>query len=375
MASTREAVANERLAVMAADGTSTQRDAALAAFNPERFGFRPFRSGWIRYDEHLGPIVICALGWEHAEAPSWYFDGFERTELDALSLIVKLQDKTWGMPPEDLVPVNLLAVIQDTGGANLVAYELDKGFNIDGWLGFVIGAGSSTGTLVSHMLGVHESIRGARDIGWYLKVVQGYLALSTGHRAMSWTFDPMRGANARLNLEKLGARINELAINKYGVLRSSLYGDVPSDRFAATWDLFSPRTWERIGAVHAGRHVPLEPGDVSDVLEITAETSLRILSQRPERVKYRIPGDIDALMRTDPHYAITWREEMRAALTGCITTKIGVRGAVETEGPVAMSVRTTAGDYAITGFATGHDEHGVRASYYVFERKQDDQKG
>lgn len=347
---------------------STSVDEALAAFDPARFGFRPFESGWIKDDQELGPIVICAIGWEHAQTPSFDFDEFGPRDMDPLMLIVRLQDRTWGMPPEDLVPVNLLAVLADTGGCVLVAYLLDKGFNADGWLGFVIGAGGSTGTLVSHMLGVHEAVRGARDIGWYLKIVQAYEALRTGHDAMSWTFDPMRGANARLNLEKLGAYVDELAIDKYGLLRSSLYGDVPSDRLLARWDLCDPATHQRIAAVHAGTYHPLSPRDLLDVPEIVPAESARVLATLPNRVCYRIPGDIDVLMRDDPHAAIAWRSDMRRALTGFVTTKSREIGEVEAKGPVAVRVLTDPGRYRITGFATAHDEQGDRVSYYVLDR-------
>src|SRR5262249_20567325 len=160
---------------------------------------------------------------------------------------------TWGMPPELLVPSNVLAIMADTGGAVLAAYDPALGFTAEGWLGFIIGLGSSTGMLVSHMLGVREDVRGAADIRWSIKLIQAHEALRTGHHAMSWTFDPMRGANARLNLEKLGTVVHTLTIDKYGVLPSTLYGDVPSDRFTASWDLLDPATAERLQMVYDGR--------------------------------------------------------------------------------------------------------------------------
>ena len=65
------------------------------------------------------------------------------------------------MPPEELVPVNILAILPDTGGSVLVAYREELGFNADGWLGFAIAAGAAP-ALVSHMLGVREEQRGTR---------------------------------------------------------------------------------------------------------------------------------------------------------------------------------------------------------------------
>ncbi len=346
---------------------------ALAAFNPERFGLRPFHNGWLKEDNELGPIVFCELGWEHAQAPSYDYDGYDRRDIDALTLVVRLQARVWGMPGEELVPVNLLAVLRDTGGALLVAYQLAKGFNYDGWLGFVIGAGSPSGTFVSHMLGVHETVRGARDIGWYLKVVQAYIALRNGHTKMQWTFDPMRGANARLNLEKLGAVVDELSIDKYGILRSVLYGDVPSDRFTARWDLHSTATYRRLFDVHTRVHHTRLPSSVSDLPELTTEASAVLRARAPMRMRYRIPGDIDALMQSDPAKATHWRQEMREVLTGLLPTKTRVFEDVESDGPAAISVHSSLGDYRITGFASGLTEAGERDNYYVLERGRTNQ--
>ncbi len=177
------------------------------------------------------------------------------------------------MPPEELVPVNILAILPDTGGSVIVAYREELGFNADGWLGFVIAAGGRSGTLVSHMLGVREEQRGTRDLGWHLKLLQGYEALRAGHRSAVWTFDPMRGANARLNLEKLGATVRELTLDKYGVLRSDLYGNVPSDRFTAYWDLVSTTTHGRLEDVRTERYLGPDPELVRDLPEITPDNA------------------------------------------------------------------------------------------------------
>lgn len=344
----------------------TATEAALAALHPGRFGFAPFRNGWIKDFPGLGGVAFTALGWPHAQSPSYDRVGGERVPMDPLNLVVWLQARVWGMPPELLVPSNVLGIIPDTGGAVLVAYEMAKGFNADGWLGFIIGLGARSGILVSHMLGVREDARGAHDIGWYLKLLQGYEALRTGHQAMIWTFDPMRGANARLNMEKLGTTVRDLTLDKYGVLRTTLYGEVPSDRFTAHWDLLAPRTLDRIDTVRAGAYRPLSPADVAALPEVTPATLAELLAAHPDRVRYRIPGDIDALARDDPPAAIRWREEMRTVVAALLTTKRARIGDDGATGPIADGYEPTAGDYAITGFATGI-EGSDRTSYYVME--------
>jgi chorismate synthase len=347
-------------------GISAETDevTAVTAFDPRRFGWSPFGSGWIRSDPTLGEIVITALGWQHALAPSFDTQDGQRKPMDPLELVVELQRQVWGMPSELLVPTNVMAILPDGGGAVLAVYQRSKGFNADGWLGFAIALGSANGTYVSHMLGVREDLRGAHDLGWAIKVVQGYEALRTGHRDMIWTFDPMRGANARLNLEKLAARVDEFTIDKYGVLRSTLYGEVPSDRFTARWNLRSPAVHARIDQVRDGSYQPLKLDDLAGLPDATSPGE-------PPKLRYSIPGDIDELMRTDPKRAIHWRQEIRAALSGRVKTKSAEIGDVDRDGFVAVTVKTVPGPYSITGFATGSDTAGQRQSAYLLTRRDE----
>ena len=133
---------------------------AVAALHPERFGLRRHRDGWRKSIPGLGNVVFAPLGWQHAQCASYDLVDGAREPLDALRFVVRLQARVWGMPPEELVPVNILAILPDTGGSVLVAYREELGFNADGWLGFAIAAGGRSGTLVSHMLGVREEQRG-----------------------------------------------------------------------------------------------------------------------------------------------------------------------------------------------------------------------
>ncbi len=356
---------------MTASGSSTGRlqPAADEAFHPRRHGFEPDGTGWRRTLAGIGGVVIRPLRWEHAHLPSYEDVEGTPVPMDALRFLVELQRRTWGLPPEDLVPANLLSVLADTGGSVLVAYRHEQRFNADGWLGFAIAAGARSGTLVSHMLGVRDELRGVGDLGWHLKVVQAHEALRAGHTAATWTFDPMRGANARLNIEKLGARVELLTIDKYGLLPSSLYGeDVPSDRFTASWDLASLSTTERIDAVRAGTYQSLTPANLL-VPEVTPANVAAVAASGVERVRYRIPGDIDQMVRTDPSRALAWRQEMRAVLTSLITTRRAVVAGDPAEGVCDVSVDERPGDYVIDGFASGVEPAGERVSFYVLSRR------
>lgn len=344
-------------------------EAAVAAFDPGRFGFERAGNGWVKDFADLGPVAVTTIGWQHAQVRSLLTtEHSELTELDGLELVVELQRVTWGMAPEELVPGNVLAVLAETGGAVIVAYRRGVGFNLDGWLGFAIGFGSPSGRMLSHMLGVREEARGQHDIGWYLKVMQAHVALNQGYRGMDWTFDPMRGANARLNLEKLGGVVRELTIDKYGTLSSALYGDVPSDRFTVHWDIQARATAERVHAVARGDYRGPDLADVAALPAVIPESVAGLVAAGAPRLRYQIPGDVDHLMRDDPATAIAWRQEMRRVLPQLLTTRSARLAPGQESDPLEVGIATIERDYVITGIATGLDDTGRRQSWYLFDR-------
>jgi chorismate synthase len=342
---------------------------AVAALHPERFGLRRHRDGWRKTIAGLGEVVFAPLGWQHAQCASYDLADGAREPLDALRFLVRLQARVWGMPPEELVPVNILAILPDTGGSVIVAYREELGFNADGWLGFVIAAGGRSGTLVSHMLGVREEQRGTRDLGWHLKLLQGYEALRAGHRSAVWTFDPMRGANARLNLEKLGATVRELTLDKYGVLRSDLYGNVPSDRFTAYWDLVATTTHGRLEDVRTERYLGPDPELVRDLPEITPDNAEQLAKAAPAAARYRIPADIDQLMSEDACRANDWRSEMRTALSPFMTIKSARAPRAADATPVEIGVDLRPGAYDVVAFTTDVQAPDDRENWYVLRRR------
>jgi chorismate synthase len=344
-------------------------DTAREVLQPDRFGFRAHRQGWLRDFPDVGDVAFASLAWPHAQVSSYHEEASQWKTTNALGLLVRLQQRVWGFPPDEAVPVNVLSILEDTGGAVIVAYDPDKGFNSTGWLGFGIGMGTRSGVLYSHMLGVREDIRGGSDLGWYLKVLQAHLALESGHHAMTWTFDPLRGANARLNVEKLGARMINLTIDKYGVMRSALYGNVPTDRFTAYWNLIDPATHQRLDGVADRSYKPLTLADIENLPEATPESLEEIVRAQPEAVAYRIPGDVDVLMQTDAEAAVHWRQQMREVLGELMTLRRAkLDRAAGKEDPIGVEIEIAPGPYEATGFATGIDSVGERSSYYVLTK-------
>jgi predicted GNAT superfamily acetyltransferase len=167
---------------------------------------------------------------------------------------VALQEATWGRGFSERVPAAILQVGPKVGGVTAGA------FLADGRLaGFVFGlTGIRHGVLAhwSDMLAVVPDLQGS-SIGTRLKDYQRARCEALGVKVIYWTFDPLVARNAHLNLNKLGARIDEFVGNMYGVTDSTQMGPLPTDRFVAAWDLddfrIAERRARRVGSSPAAR--------------------------------------------------------------------------------------------------------------------------
>lgn len=215
----------------------------------------------------------------------------EISEADDLKKVLKVQKKAWGWKDIEVAPVHILALLQDTGAGVFGAYD-QKGEIV----GFAAGLGSSkpdpiTGKpmLISSMLAVADKNLRSNGIGRELKTVQAFSAYQNGYPSMKWLYDPERGANAYLNISKLGAMAEEFYIDKYGYMASGLYGKkVPTDRFRAVWRFTEPATVDKmLGISNSEVNV--------DDLPIATDTYL----PDSDKVLVQISSDIDAIKDED----------------------------------------------------------------------------
>ncbi len=140
-----------------------------------------------------------------------------------------LQRAVWGAD-DTADPADLMMVIQHEGGLVAGAFE-------DGRLvGYVFGFPTATAGLQhSHRLAVLPEMRG-RGLGARLKWYQADWCLARGITRVRWTFDPLRLANAALNVERLGAMVSTYLPNYYGVM-AGINAGTTSDRLLADWRL------------------------------------------------------------------------------------------------------------------------------------------
>jgi predicted GNAT superfamily acetyltransferase len=226
---------------------------------------------------------------------------------------VELQRLTWGADFNEVVPATILKISSMVGGVTAGAFDQEGRL-----LGFVFGmTGVERGELVhwSHMLAVVEEARNL-GLGRRLKELQRDLLAQRGVQRIYWTFDPLVGRNAHLNLNRLGARVREYVPDMYPGTGSKLH-NFGTDRFVVMWPVASGAPVERPGAGRRA-YAPAEllpllaqapivntRGEGEPVEEVAEETS--------PRVRVEVPADLEPLLHSRGDTVLRWRYSTRAA--------------------------------------------------------------
>jgi len=234
----------------------------------------------------------------------------ERADYDAC---VRLQREVWGLSDLEITSAIQLVATVHAGGLLLVAETPGEG--VVGFCYAFAALRDGAGHLHSDMLAVRTSARGL-GVGLRLKWAQREEALRRGLRLVTWTFDPMRAANARLNLHHLGARARELLPDFYGETTSTLHHGLPTDRLLVLWELDSPRVVRRA----AGEAAPAVEGaplvnDVTWCDGLPVSSPVR-LDASPAELHLEIPADWDAVCRADAGRAREWQQVVGQAFRG-----------------------------------------------------------
>ena len=232
----------------------------------------------------------------------------ERADYDAC---VRLQREVWGLSDLEITSAIQLVATVHAGGLLLVAESAGEA------VGFCYAFAALRGGeahLHSDMLAVRPAARGL-GVGPRLKWAQREEALRRGLNLVTWTFDPMRAGNARLNLHRLGAVAREVLPDFYGTTSSALHHGLATDRLLARWDLHSPRVARRAaGEAATTPDFDALPAlnEVSGHGEVPASTPPR-LDLDGKELLLEIPGDWDAVVRADPGLAREWQDVVRRA--------------------------------------------------------------
>lgn len=220
---------------------------------------------------------------------------------DECEQVRSIQRRCWGFSQEDegLYPPLLLSVSQN-GGTVLGAFDGER------MIGYLFGypalhdpAGQRILKIYSQTMGVLPEYRN-QGVAERLKQAQRDRALALGIELITWTFDPLEGANAYLNLHKLGGIARTYKRNLYGEHFGRLNEGQPTDRFLVEWWIARERF--RVPDLRVG-------SDVTQVEGVGAQQRLvRFdLTRTDDVVMVEVPEDIQAIRRADLELAREWR--------------------------------------------------------------------
>ena len=236
-----------------------------------------------------------------------------------------LQSRVWG--PDDLVHVPALVLItaQENGGLVIGAFAGDQ------LVGFVCGfPGIHRDGRFKHasqLMAIDPEFQGS-GIGYHLKLAQRRVVLNQGLELITWTFDPLAGINANLNIKKLGCICVQYLVNFYGTTESGLNAGMPTDRLLAEWWVRRPEVARRLeGAEHT------LPAGVPVANQVAAHNGHGLpynrryaLDLAAPALLVDLPANIYEIKRRDMDLARAWRQEMREILAGYFQRGYGLTG-------------------------------------------------
>ncbi|HMQ50950.1 MAG TPA: GNAT family N-acetyltransferase [Anaerolineae bacterium] len=226
----------------------------------------------------------------------------------------EIQRTTWGFTDLMVFPYTQLISAAHNGGVLLGAYD---GPELVGFVYGYLGMSGSKLYLFSQRMGVLPKYQ-SQGIGTKLKLAQRDQMLRQGIDLIVWTYDPLLGKNANLNIEKLGGIVRHYARDIYGAVNNPLQIGLSTDRFLLEWELMSARVRERIRTSKPSQksedwinHQGYEfvnyaawdgelPRPVASDLELDSPVLL-----------VQIPPDLNAIKRVDLGLARGWRESTR----------------------------------------------------------------
>jgi chorismate synthase len=225
---------------------------------------------------------------------------------------VDLQQHTWGPGFNEVVPINVLRVVQKAGGIAAGAFTTTGEL-----LGFVFGiTGIEAGVPVhwSDMLAVYSHVRD-QGVGDALKRYQRTALLARGVQRIYWTFDPLESRNAHINFVRLGVIARAYERDLYGASDSPLHAGIGTDRLIVTWEIASQRVLRRLqGLAHPMPHWEALPV----VNPVRYERGVLVcaapvLTLEADHLRIAIPADIQELKTHAAAVAADWRTRTRAA--------------------------------------------------------------
>lgn len=227
---------------------------------------------------------------------------------DEMLLVHQLQRQIWGLAEPDvgLYPPLLVSAAKN-GGVVMGAFENATGQMVGFLFGFLGREPGGPLKLCSQTMGVLKEWRG-QGVAEALKRMQRERAIVQGLPLITWTYDPLEGPNAHLNLHKLGAISRTYWRDVYGSNFGALNAGLPTDRLVVEWWVNQPPRQTEAAAFDSAQPVFEVAGTGLERRVIRANLNLDTTPLQLE-----IPADIHPLKTADMNLALDWRLNIRAA--------------------------------------------------------------
>ncbi|MBE7468364.1 MAG: GNAT family N-acetyltransferase [Anaerolineae bacterium] len=225
---------------------------------------------------------------------------------DEMRLVHQLQRQIWGLAEPDvgLYPPLLVSAAKN-GGVVLGAFDDATGQMIGFLFGFLGREPSGPLKLCSQTMGVLKEWRG-QGVAEALKRVQRERVIAQGLSLITWTYDPLEGPNAHLNLHKLGAISRTYWRDVYGSHFGALNAGLPTDRLVVEWWVNQPR--REVAAFDLALPIFEVAGTGVERRIVRAN-----LNFDTTPLQLEIPADIHPLKTADMNLALDWRLNVRVA--------------------------------------------------------------
>lgn len=241
----------------------------------------------------------------------------ELTRLDDFSACERLQLGIAGGVERLVIPTFALVTVRHSGGIMLGAYNSDivlpplHGALVD----LVTQAdGHAVGTTM--FFGVEEEMR-SHGIGQSLRRAERRHARRIGISLLRFSIDPLRGGDAHLAFNKLGAIGTGYIRNLYGPLPDPANSGLATDRITVEWWINSPR----VNAINDDGRLPPHYRIGLDRIEVVTKTRVgssgmrQLIEFNPAptsgTILIEIPVDLDRLLSSFPKLARDWRVKTR----------------------------------------------------------------
>jgi predicted GNAT superfamily acetyltransferase len=228
---------------------------------------------------------------------------------DEFLQVREVQQQIWGFTQGEGLYPPMLKTAAENGGTIIGAFDGGK------MIGFLFGfLGLHTDRrlkLCSQTMGILPEYRN-KGVAATLKWAQRERVLTNEIDLITWTYDPLEAANARLNLRTLGGVARVYKQNVYGENFGALGKGLPTDRFLVEWWIATERVQQR-----HDRAVVEPIGVDSPIVNACSGgtgdrhiTAIDLTLDAPI-VRVEIPNDLQAIKQANMALAQDWRLKTR----------------------------------------------------------------